>query len=131
VTIAVDTNVLVRILIDDDEQPSQVQAARQIAEKHARLFIPATVQIELIWVLDFAYKLNKTQIITILEHLDENDAFILQHEEQFIEALTLFENSTASFADCIIYLQAKQAKHGLITFDKKFAKLPGVKLLPM
>lgn len=127
--IAVDTNVLVRIFIDDAKQMHQVNLARQFAKKHANLFVPQIVQVELVWVLDFSYELSKSEIISILRHLEANEAFALQHEKQFAHALNLYESHNASFADCIIFLQAKQSDCDVVTFDKKFSKLPGIKLL--
>lgn len=62
---AVDTNVLVRILIEDEQQKEQVKKARRFAKKAANLFIPQIVQVELVWVLDAAYDLEKEAIIEI------------------------------------------------------------------
>ena len=65
----------------------------------------------------------------ILKHLYENEAFTLQYEDQFLAAVNLFQNSNANFADCIICLQCQEAHCPILTFDKKFAKLPSVDLL--
>ncbi len=127
--IAIDTNVLVRIVVDDEKQANQVKIARQFAKKHNKIYISQVVQVELVWVLDFAYKLQKNEIIFVLNHLYENDAFVLQDEKLFAEALHLFESQNCNFADCIIYLQAKKDGAVVITFDKKFAKLLDVQLL--
>jgi predicted nucleic-acid-binding protein len=127
--IAIDTNVLVRILINDPSQSGQVKLARQFAEKHRHLFIPQWVQAELVWVLDFSYKMAKTDILPILHHLYENGAFTLQYEEQFETALQLFQTSNVNFSDCLILQACKQADCQLATFDKKFSKFSQVKLL--
>lgn len=127
--IAVDTNVLVRVLIDDPTHPEQVRLARQFAKKAHHLFIPQVVQIELIWVLETAYKFAKPDILLVLNHLQENETFNLQHEEQFHTALQLFQTTTADFADCMILAQSSQEKYKVVTFDKKFAKLLGASLI--
>lgn len=127
---AIDTNVLVRIFVDDNHHRDQCQQARRFAEKHKKLFVSQIVQIELVWVLSFSYKFSKTQITTILNHLYKNDAFILQEETLFFEAVTLFEKTSADFSDCLILLQSKNKGCEIVTFDKKFSKLDGVKLLP-
>jgi predicted nucleic-acid-binding protein len=44
--IAVDTNVLVRILADDPGQPTQVEAARVLASQAKQVFVPLVVQVE-------------------------------------------------------------------------------------
>jgi predicted nucleic-acid-binding protein len=127
--IAIDTNVLVRILIDDPGQSAQVKLARQFAEKHRQLFVPQLVQVELIWVLDFSYKMNKIDILKISHHLYENDAFVLQYEEQFEAALQLFQTTNVNFSDALILQACEEEGCQLVTFDKKFSKLPNVKLL--
>ena len=127
--IALDTNILVRILIDDKAQMSQVKLARQFAEKHQPLFIPQLVQAELVWVLDFSYQLDKSEILHILKHLHQNDAFVLQNEVHFEAALHLFETSNVSFSDCLILKASQEADCQVATFDKRFSKLPQVKLL--
>jgi predicted nucleic-acid-binding protein len=46
----VDTNVLIRLLLEDEEQPQQVQAARRLAIAVPQLYIPQVVQVEIVWV---------------------------------------------------------------------------------
>ena len=60
--IALDTNVLVRIFVDDDKAHEQIKIARQVAKKHEALFVSQTVQVELVWVLDFSYQFQKANI---------------------------------------------------------------------
>ncbi len=127
--IAVDTNVLVRILIDEPAANTQVKTARAFARKNAKLFIPQVVQIELVWVLTGAYTADKHEIVTLLEHLANNESFIIQNEAQFLAALSLFKNTNVGFADCLIAIESEQQDCALVTFDKKLSKLPNVKLL--
>lgn len=127
--IALDTNVLLRILIDDPGQMEQVKLARRYAKKHHSLYIPQVVQVELVWVLDFSYQLPKTDILRILKHLLENSVFVLQNEDQFEAALHLFQTVNTSFSDCLILVESDQVGYEVVTFDKKFSKLPKV-LLP-
>lgn len=126
---AVDTNVLVRILVTDDREMEQVTLAREFAKKAKRLFVAQIVQVELVWVLYAAYKLDKSEVIRILEHLQENEAFQLQHESVFSEALQMFRANSADFSDCLIWVESNTENCGLVTFDKKFGRLPKVKLL--
>lgn len=126
---AVDTNVLVRILIEDEQQKEQVKKARRFAKKAANLFIPQIVQVELVWVLDAAYDLEKEAIIEILEHLENNEAFHLQNPRQFELALQLYADYAADFSDCLIMVESQVMKCNVVTFDKKFSRLPQVELL--
>jgi len=127
--IAIDTNVLVRVLIDDIAQIEQVKLARQFVEKHSQLFISQLVQAELVWVLDYSYKFTKSEIVYFLKHLSENASFILQYEDQFVAALQLFQESNVNFSDCLILQASRDEGCQLVTFDKKLSKLSQVKLL--
>lgn len=126
---AVDTNVLVRILVTDDKQAEQIKLARQFAKNAKMLFIPQIVQVELVWVLEAAYKLDKAEIIRILQHIQANEAFHLQSESAFSKALQLFQANKVDFSDSLILIESKNVNCDVVTFDKKFARLPNVKQL--
>lgn len=126
---AVDTNVLIRILVTDDKQAEQVKSARQFAKKAKVLFVPQIVQVELVWVLDTAYKLDKSDIVRILQHIQSNEAFHLQNEAEFSEALQLFQANNVDFSDSLILTESKRVNCDVVTFDKKFSRLPNVKQL--
>ena len=126
---AVDTNVLIRILVTDDKQLEQVRVARQFAKKAKVLFIPQIVQVELVWVLDAAYRLDKSEIVRILHHLQTNEAFQLQNEPEFSQALQLFQANNVDFSDSLILAMSKKENCDVVTFDKKFSRLPDVKHL--
>lgn len=126
---AVDTNVLVRILVTDDKQAGQVKSARQFAKKAKILFIPQIVQVELVWVLETAYKLDKSEIVSILQHIQSNEAFHLQNGFEFSGALQLFQVNNVDFSDSLILVESKKINCNVVTFDKKFSRLPNVKQL--
>jgi predicted nucleic-acid-binding protein len=58
--IAIDTNILVRLLVDDPGQPEQVRAVRILAQKTGAVYVPTIVLVECVWVLDSAYHFNKS-----------------------------------------------------------------------
>lgn len=126
---AVDTNVLVRILVTDDKQMEEVKLAREFARKAKIIFVPQIVQIKLVWVLEYAYKLDKSEILYILQHLETNEAFHLQKPENFSQGLRLFSSASADFSDCMILIESKNENCEILSFDKKFSRLSGVKLL--
>jgi predicted nucleic-acid-binding protein len=88
--IAVDTNVLVRILVDDRGQPTQVAAARSLASEAKQVFVPIVVQVELVWVLESGYRFDKPTVVEVLEHLETNHAFVLEDDATFRSALALY-----------------------------------------
>jgi len=105
-----------------------VTTARRIASKAKQIFAPQIVVVELVWVLQRAYKLDKTAIVQLLEHLLHNSAFTLQAEDRFLEALGLFKTHACDFSDCLITAESQAANCTLVTFDKKLSRLSGVKM---
>lgn len=127
---AVDTNVLLRILVDDPDNQKQCLSARQWAENVERVYISQVVQVELVWVLKGCYELAREKIIFLLEAIKKNGAFELQRLDSFTKAIHYYQTYTADFADCIILAEAEKAvTHPLATFDKKLAKLPHTTIL--
>lgn len=125
--IAVDTKVLVRILVDDPEEKRQVQRARQLAAQAGELFVPQAVQTGTVWVLTGAYGLDRSEITGVLEHLSTNQAFRLQSENRFEEALALYREGTAEFADCLILAEARTVSVELATFDRRLQRADGAR----
>lgn len=129
--IAIDTNILVRLLVDDPGQPGQVRAARNLVRQTGVVYVPTIVLVECVWVLDSAYHFNKAAILTALSHLCGNDAFVLQDLEATSKALDDYRQGSADFADSMILVQSQQQGVDLYTFDQRLARQPGVRLLEM
>lgn len=127
--IAVDTNVLIRLLIDDSSASEQMEQAKALLKKARQLFIPQIVQIELVWVLESAYCFDKTNVIELLKRLQKSSCYVLQQATQFDAALKLFENHPADFSDYLILATCVENDCDIYTFDKKFARLVSVNLL--
>jgi len=127
VVIAVDTNVLVRILVEDKGQMEQTNAARELAKSAGQIYVPQIVQVETVWVLGKAYGFDKSSIIKALEHLHNNMAFIMQNNDNYAKALEMFRNSNADFSDCLILAESMQQSLELFTFDKRLSRLKGAK----
>lgn len=124
--IAIDTNVLVRVLTDDEESPEQTQLARALVKATKQVFITQIVQVEFVWVLEQAYELEKSQIIEALEILLHDSTYELQHTELFTQALERFKHGNAGFADSLIAVESQHAHLTLWTFDRKLSKQEGV-----
>lgn len=127
--LAVDTNVLVRMLVDDPVALDQCRAARQTVSEAGEVYVAQVVQIETIWVLASAYGLDKTAILEALSAIASHPAFSLQRPDMFQAALRQFVAGSADFADCMILAESASAGYALATFDKKLGKLPGTRLL--
>ncbi len=127
--LAVDTNVLVRVLVDDPGAQKQCAAARQLVGDSTAIYISQIVQVETIWVLESAYRFDREAVTSALTGLARNEAFVLQRREVFVEALHEMSISAVDFSDCLILTEARAEKADLATFDKKLGKLPGSKLV--
>lgn len=131
--IAIDTNVLVRLLVRDDE--AQFQAARRLVEQAEAagepLLIVLTVLLETEWVLRSRYRLDKGAIAATFARLLETDGVVLEHEPTAEEALYIWnQHASADFADCVHNARAAQlGRSRFVTFDGGAAKLPRGELL--
>jgi predicted nucleic-acid-binding protein len=127
--IAVDTNVLVRLLVNDTDSQTPVALAKALLKRAKQVYVPQIVQVEMVWVLETAYQFDKLAVLTALKHLQKTTLFVLQHKKQFDTALATFEKYTADFSDTLILSNCLENEHQLFTFDKKFARLQSVMLL--
>ncbi len=130
--IALDTNVLVRLLTRDDE--AQAQRARAAFEAHANedggLFVADIVLAELCWTLARSYELSRQDIASALRALLDNASIVLESPDAVKTALNYFEADSADFPDCLIVAKARQAGSSrTFSFDKRMRLLPGVELL--
>lgn len=127
--LAVDTNVLVRVLVDDPGAPDQCRSARQAVSEANEVFVSQVVQIETAWVLVRAYGLSKKRLQDTFGAIANHPAFHLQRRDVFVSALQTYFTAGADFADCVILAESANAGHELATFDRKLGKLPGARLL--
>lgn len=125
--IAIDTNVLVRALVDDSDAIEQCRKARDLILQHGDVWVCRIVLIETVWVLERAYDFTKEQIIFVLEKLIQHQHIHLEDTDNVNNALTLFSASNAGFADCLILNDAQRNHLELFTFDKKLSRLHGAK----
>ncbi len=127
-----DTNVLVRWLVEDDpDQTEQVQALLVAVHASAKpLFVPATVVLELEWVLRSRYRFDKPQVLSAFTALLETHELEFQSEAAVERALHLYRAGGAEFADCLhAGLCGAADRWPLLTFDKKAARLANVELV--
>jgi predicted nucleic-acid-binding protein len=129
---ALDTNVLVRYLVEDD--PGQLATAKALLEhcvsEGQSLFLPISVIVELEWVLRSTFGFGKDEIVQTLTDLLSSVELSFQDEPAVEMALLLYRKGSADFADCVhIALAAQAGEQPLWTFDKKAAKLAGAQLL--
>lgn len=129
--IGLDTNILVRYLMQDD--PKQSAKASSFIESltpETPGFVPLVALVELVWVLISCYDLSRDQIEEALEALLRAKEIVLDRAEQVAQALRVFRASSADFADCLIERTAAAAGcQKTMTFDAGAAKGAGMTLL--
>lgn len=130
--IAVDTNILVRFLVRDDEEQAEI-ARKRIKEaelRRERLKIPLLVVLETIWVLESAYDKTRSEILAAIRDMRQMSVFEFE-DEQVVEGLLDdgFKHK-ADLADIMIaHAAIATGCETVITFDKSAAKLPSFSML--
>ena len=120
---AVDTNVLVRLIVRDD--PAQVERAKAFVAQGA--WVSQIVLAETVWVLESVYGLDRARIATVVAMLLEHDRLTLQDEGAIRGAHSAFElDRAAGFTDCLVVEAARKAGHLPVgTFDKAMSRIEG------
>lgn len=126
--LGVDTNVLVRFLVRDDE--AQFEKARKLIKREVavgrRVFVSQLVLLETEWVLRSRYNLPKNLIIEVISGLLDSIDVRFEDEPAVEEALFIWKDATADFADCLIGARNRRLGcRATASFDVKASKLPG------
>jgi predicted nucleic-acid-binding protein len=124
---AVDTNVLVRLVTQDEAK--QVAAAEAFIAPGA--WVSHLVLVEALWVLASVYDLGPSAIATAVEMFLNHRDLSLQDADIVAAALTHFrKRPKLGFSDCLVLEVARKAGHiPLGTFDRELSKLDGVQRL--
>ena len=125
--IAIDTNVLVRIITND--QPEQVKKAVDLLAM-SDVFVSKTVLLETEWVLHYLYNKKSEEILEALRTFLGLPNISFEHPQQITQALSWYADGL-DFADAL-HLASSEKAETFMSFDKKFckraSKLPRVNL---
>lgn len=114
--LAVDTNVLVRLAVDDDAgQTARARAA--LAGR--RFFVSTTVLLETEWVLRRLYRLDRPALLRTLRAIAGQESSVLENADRVRTALDDFERGL-DFADAL-HLRATPDGATFLTFDRALA----------
>ena len=129
--IGLDTNVLVRYIMQDD--PRQSAKASKLIESltvEEPGFVPVVTVVELVWVLESSFGLAREQVAQALDALLRTKQLILDQTEQVSKALRGFSAGSADFADCLIERTAASAGcERTMTFDVGACRGAGMTLI--
>ena len=129
--IAFDTNVLLRLLLNDDAgQARRAQALlEQAVSRSDKVLLPDIVLCEVEWVLGSVYDVPKAQIAATLRHLLEADEFAFLSRAAVATALHAYENGSAELSDYLIGATAARAGAATTyTFDRALRRADGFSL---
>lgn len=129
--IGLDTNILVRYIMQDDVSQSAL-ATRFIESRSQESpgFVALVVVVEVVWVLSYAFELEKLQLIEVLQRILRARELLVENAETVWKALRAFAGANADFADCLIGSSAAAVRcKKTLTFDRGAAKGAGMTLL--
>ena len=129
--IGLDTNVLVRYIMQDD--PKQSPMATRLVESltgDQPGFVPLVAVVELVWVLSSSYRLTREQQVEALDLLLRSREIVVDRADLVLQAQRRFARGGADFADCLIERIAQaQRCRTTMTFDAGAAKAAGMTLV--
>lgn len=131
--IGLDTNVLVRLMVEDD--PAQTRQAREAVQRECSQGNPGWISqialCEFVWVLGGAYEYTRGEIVPALERILATEHLEVERSAQARDALRMYRSTKADFADCLIALSgAGGSASTTLTFDVRAAKAGiGMRLL--
>jgi predicted nucleic-acid-binding protein len=118
---ALDTNVLVRFLINDDpEQGARVRTLFEDAEAEGvRFLISRAVLLELIWVLSAVYEFTRGEVLEAVELLTRLSVLEFDDLDGALTLVRLGRSTRADLADLVIGLAAHaKGCETTLTFEK-------------
>ena len=123
--IALDTNILVRAIVQESEPDAATQqqraAAQRLLSSGQAVFLPVTVIQELEWVLRGVYRLHRDQVLEILEDLLAIEQIVVDRAAAIMDALEGYRQGL-DFSDALHLAQARHCDR-MASFDRKFCQL--------
>jgi predicted nucleic-acid-binding protein len=130
--IGLDTNVLVRYLMQDDAAQARLASAaiENAAGRGERLRVTAITVCELVWVLESAYHQSRSDVAWALQQIVRTADFDIEDADRVRQAIMLYSSTAADFADALIGLlnEAAGCTHTL-TFDRSLKRIPQFKII--
>jgi predicted nucleic-acid-binding protein len=123
--IGLDTNVLVRYIVQGD--PEQAAAAARLIEGRCTAespgYVSVPVLVELVWVLTTAYRHGKAAVVSVVRQVLRTAELTVEDRDTVLTALREFESGAADFADCLIaHRNHARGCRLTYTFDRSAAR---------
>ena len=126
----IDTNILIRLIVKDDD--IKRKACEKLLEKAKRkeviLYILPIAIIEIVWVLEKYYKLDKKVIRELVEAILNTPELKCEMEDVFKKAIKSYEEKNIKFADAVMgYWGLERGFSTVYTYDEKdFKRIEGL-----
>ena len=119
--LALDTNVLVRYLVRDDEhQYLQAESVMRELNKDFRAYLSWTVLLEVFFVLKRVYRFQKSDLIRVIGDILRVEEFLIEDAALVYSALQIYRSAPVDFQDAMIAVKARaQGIERILTFDRK------------
>ena len=129
--IGVDTNIVIRLLLEDSSAPEQSDQARSlVATVGQPLLVAVPVIAEIAWVARGIFRLGKAEVVALLTTLLAHPDFVVAERHAVQAALDAYKTSRADFTDHLVAaLNRASGCTTTLTFDKTAAKSPDFTLL--
>ncbi len=130
--IGLDTNVLLRLLLNDD--PPQAQAARKFLKAHCSPehpgFVGHIALCEFAWTLERTYDLNRVRIASAIDALVNNASLKIEMPDQVAGAVEIYRRTPIGFSDALMAnVNSAQGCSETATFDRKAARTKWFRLV--
>ena len=128
--IAIDTNILVRVITGDDEIQSSLAEAliTKIESEKGTIYLTSIVIIETLWVLQRLYDASKKELLELLDKLMMSPTYRFEKRDIIQQAIDLYRQAKIGFADAVIIASCQAVAVPVFTFDKQ-ASQSGMTLL--
>jgi predicted nucleic-acid-binding protein len=130
--IALDTNILVRLITQDDPQQATLaeRLIQQATDEGEACFVSNVVLCELEWVLESCYEATRSDLLTALQEIAAREIFAFEDSDALHWAINLYRKSKVEFSDALIGAKARsQGARTTYTFERVLSHHDGFSLL--
>lgn len=123
--IALDTNVPVRLLVDDADAPHQVEAARARVAAEETVAVSQSVFLETTWVLERSYWVARRSLREIAQALLDHPKYLIADRMLMAAAIAVLREAPIGFGDALALAHARTSGATLLGFARKLVRIEG------
>ena len=128
----IDTSVILRILVKDDEikRKATERFIKDAKQKGITLYLLPVAILEIVWVLEKVYKFGKKQIREHVEAILNTPEFNCEIEEVLKRAIRTYEEKNIKFADAVMgFWGLEKGFSTVYTYDEKeYKRIEGLEV---